>query len=112
MIACLSNHVPKIYDESLAPDDELVFFIRNGQPIFNTKHVQCSVAAAAARNETSPQLLSSSSDLVSTTNKQRKIAFPLLIPEMLEYCITGLYNLDTFMSIRAPLLELMFYDTE
>jgi hypothetical protein len=44
--------------------------------------------------------------------KSRNITLPLVIPNESEYCITGLYNQDTFLLIIPTLLEIMFYETE
>ena len=35
----------------------------------------------------------------------------MVIPESTEYCITGLYNQDTFFLIIPTLLDIMFYET-
>lgn len=48
----------------------------------------------------------------SSTPKQRQITLPLLIPEGIEFCITGLYNLETFFLIVPALIEIMFYETK
>lgn len=37
VIDCLSNHIPKIYDESLSSENEIVFMKSNGKYIYNSK---------------------------------------------------------------------------
>ena len=43
--------------------------------------------------------------------KQRKITLPLLIPDGIEYCITGLYDLEKYSLIIPTLMEIMFFET-
>jgi hypothetical protein len=45
-------------------------------------------------------------------NNQMQITLPLLIPDDIEYCITGLYDLEKFLVIIPTLIDIMFYETE
>jgi hypothetical protein len=131
VIGCLSNHIPKIYDESLDPDHEIVFMRHKGavvKSIVNFSSIQQTSSSSSA-SSSSPMSTSSSSDsfkkmlppssspagtvtVTTANNEKHHITLPLLIPDKIEYCITGLYNLDTFMLIMPTLLEIMFYETE
>ncbi len=109
---------------------------RDGRPIYNAKYVQLTTSTSIEnitssssassnsvmtssgefkRHSTNPEIQPTTTTTGTNNNnmiKQRQINLPLLIPDMLEYCITGLYNMDTFMFIKPTLLELMFYESE
>lgn len=85
VIKCLSNHIPKIFDESLRSE--------NG----------------------TAKILPRKKELTSIESKSAKplnITLPLTIPEESDYCITGLYNQEAFSLIIPTLIEIMFYETE
>jgi hypothetical protein len=69
---------------------------------------------ASSNSSRTPHTTTTTTTSSSTTNASEKhhITLPLLIPDTIEYYITGLYNLDTFMLIVPTLLEIMFYETE
>lgn len=52
VIDCLSNHIPKIYDESLSSENEVVFIKTNGKYIYNLR----SSDGGAATVQSGPQL--------------------------------------------------------
>lgn len=100
VIECLSTHIPKIYDESLDPENEIVFAKLNGKNHYNLKKFDQNPNRQLKRQPTTNE------------NRQRQITLPLLIPDAIEYCITGLYNMDTFFLIIPTLIDIMFYETE
>jgi hypothetical protein len=42
VISCLSAHIPKIYDESLSLDDEIVYVRKKGKSYFSNKNLPIS----------------------------------------------------------------------
>ncbi len=105
VIRCLSNHIPKIYDESLPQENEIVFMRSKGKSIFNLKSITSNNLAPGATQQ------KLANDLIQQKN-QMQIMLPLLIPDDIEYCITGLYDLEKFIQIMPILIEIMFYETE
>ncbi|CAF0709028.1 unnamed protein product [Brachionus calyciflorus] len=98
VIECLSIHIPKIYDESLDLENEIVFSKFNGKMHYNIKKFDHSSSCHLRKQSTVDE------------NKQLQISLPLLIPDNIEYCITGLYNMDTI--IIPTLIDIMFYETD
>ena len=50
MISCLSHHIPKIYDESLSPENEIVFMKKKGKNYFANKSLPISQNQMANAN--------------------------------------------------------------
>ena len=127
VINCLSNHIPKIFDESFEVEDEIVFMRSKGKTFYNDKVFEMlsmyneltSNSSTTNTTQTTTNPMSSSLEFKrpSPTNqnenaiKQRQITLPLLIPDVIEYCITGLYNMDTFQLIIPTLIDIMFYES-
>ncbi len=84
----------------------------------NTDMLTPSASTESFKKFSSPlqpsiSILNPTSTTTSTNvNEKHHITLPLLIPDKIEYCITGLYNLETFRLIVPTLLEIMFYETE
>lgn len=96
VVFCLSDHIPKIYDESLSSENQLVFHKKNGKKIFSNKKYQ---------------QLKRKSLVSEDKNNQINITVPLVILDKVEYCITGLYNQDAFSLIIPTLIDIMFYES-
>lgn len=116
---CLSNHIPKIYDESVSLEEELVLNYRTNNPemIEHIKQRKLSTASnsnapASSASDSQDSMNNDSNGAGGCGRKHRQITLPLLIPDNTEYCITGLYNLETFFLIIPTLIEIMFYETE
>lgn len=105
VIKCLSSHMSKIYDESLGQDNELIFTRKDDRHLWSSSRF----LDTAALNSSSS---SKSIDPSRLAHKQRHITLPLIIPDAIEYCITGFYNQDALMMIVPTLLDIMFYETE
>lgn len=128
VIRCLSNHIPKIYDESLTSENEIVFMRSKGKSVFNlsSNRLATSVTYNNGKNKTNDCVISSENGDCNNkqmnqnscgynngknTNPQMQITLPLLIPDKIEYCITGLYDLNKFFLIIPILIDIMFYET-
>jgi len=119
VLMCLSNHIPKIYDESVSLEEELVLNYRTNNPemIEHIKQRKLSTASnsnapASSASDSQDSMNNDSNGAGGCGRKHRQITLPLLIPDNTEYCITGLYNLETFFLIIPTLIEIMFYETD
>lgn len=126
VLTCLSNHIPKIYDESINLENEIT--INKNElsfGIFDKPTESGKMDNSHFSNEIEQRVknINNDIDLNQKNNqninnstqeilKQRQITLPLLIPDNTDYCITGLYNLETFFRIIPALIEIMFYYTE
>lgn len=99
VICYLSDHIPKIYDETLSSENQLVFQRVNGKKTFSNKR---------------HQLLKKNSSFTKNTTMEEHIdiTLPLIISDKNEYCITGLYDQDAFLLIIPSLIDIMFYESE
>jgi hypothetical protein len=137
VINCLSAHIPKIFDESLSPENEIVFQKSKGKLVFNLPPAALSYSQESesfiingshivdydngvdsVNNENNSSLVAApNSTKIQRHNSENgsiksQIKLPLIIPDIAEYCITGLYSLDAFFLIIPSLIEIMFFETE
>jgi hypothetical protein len=128
VIKCLMNYIPKIYDESLPQENEVVYMrsTKGGKTILNLKSSSTSSSSSSnssnyshytQKHSSTSSESSFHSDSIDYNNKQNKnnqmqITLPLLIPDDIEYCITGLYDLEKFLVIIPTLIDIMFYETD
>lgn len=99
VVSCLSAHIPKIFDESLT-ENEMVFMRAKGKSYFLNKNLPILNS-----------IQNGSSHCTNGFRDNKNITLPVVISDESEYCITGLYNQDTFLLIIPTLLDIMFYET-
>ena len=71
VISCLSAHIPKIYDESLSLDDEIVYVRKKGKSYFSNKNLPISPNNLVANNTEVQQTICSNriiSNEINTSN--------------------------------------------